>query len=200
MNHHCRRETFAKESPIHLAPRVPSNSWKTVTDAWNGYHSAPLREFDRHLTTFITSFGRWLYRRAPQGFLSSGDGYNRRFDAILSDFGHKERCVDNTIHYDEDLETHWWRTVEFLEIVGKSGVVLNPDKFQFAEREVDFAGFRITESSIEPLPKFLGAIRDFPTPTSTTDIRSWFGLVNQVSSYTQLRDHGPIQAIPQPKV
>ena len=37
--------------------------------------------------------------------LSSGDGYNRRFDAILSSFERKERCVDNTIHYDQIL-TH----------------------------------------------------------------------------------------------
>ena len=29
---------------------------------------------------------------------------------------------------------------------------------------------------------------DFPSPTSTTDIRSWFGLVNQVANYAQLRD------------
>ena len=34
----------------------------------------------------------------------------------------------------------------------------------------------------------MDAIRDFPTPTSTTDIRSWFGLVNQVANYAQLRD------------
>ena len=31
-------------------------------------------------------------------------------------------------------------------------------------------------------------IRDFPSPTSTTDIRRWFGLVNQVTNYAQLRD------------
>ena len=42
--------------------------------------------------------------------------------------------------------------------------MLNPDKFQFGQRTVDFAGFRISESSIEPLPKYLDAIRDFPTP------------------------------------
>ena len=188
LNRHCRRETFTTESPFHLARRIPGNSWKTVTDAWNGYHSAPLRESDRHLTTFITPFGRWRYCRAPQGFLSSGDGYNRRFDAILSDFERKERCVDDTVHHDMELDTHWWRTMEFLETVGRSGIVLNPDKFQFSRKEVEFAGFRITNSSIEPLPKFLDAIRDFPTPTSTTDIRSWFGLVNQVSNYAQLRD------------
>lgn len=176
------------ESPFHLARRIPKDTWKTVTDAWNGYHSVPLRESDRHLTTFITPFGRWRYTRAPQGFLSSGDGYNPRFDAVLAEYERKERCVDNTVHYDSDLEQHWWRTIDFLTRVGQAGIVLNPDKFQFAERTVDFAGFRVSDSAIEPLPKYLDAIRDFPSPTNTTDIRSWFGLVNQVSNYAQLRD------------
>jgi len=189
LNKHCKRETFASESPF-LARRVPKHTWKTVCDAWNGYHSVSLRETDRHLTTFITPYGRWRYARAPQGFLSSGDGYNRRFDAILSDFERKERCVDDTIHYDSnaELEAHWWRTIELLILLGQSGVVSNPEKFQFARKTVDFAGFRISDGTIEPLPKYLDAIRDFPTPTCLTDIRSWFGLVNQVSNYAQLRD------------
>ena len=188
LNKFCQRETFSVESPFHLARRVPKDTWKTVTDAWNGYHSVPLRESDRHLTTFITPFGRWRYTRAPQGFLSSGDGYNRRFDAVLSTFERKERCVDDTIHYDTDLEGHWWRTIDFLTRVGQAGIVLNPDKFQFAQRTADFAGFRVSDTAIEPLPKYLDAIRNFPTPSSTTDVRSWFGLVNQVANYAQLRD------------
>ena len=106
----------------------------------------------------------WRYTRAPQGFLSSGDGYNRRFDAILTDFERKERCVDDTIHYDTDLREHWWRTIDFLILTGRSGIVLNPDKFCFAQRTVDYAGFCISDSSIEPLPKYLDAIRDFLDP------------------------------------
>lgn len=98
LNQYCKRELYSSESPFHLARRVPGNTWKTVTDAWNGYRSVPLRESDRHLTTFITPFGRWRYKRAPQGFLSSGDGYNRRFEAILSEFPRRERCVDDTIY------------------------------------------------------------------------------------------------------
>ena len=84
LNTHCKRETFPTESSIHLARRVPKGTWKTVSDAWNGYHSVPLRQSDHHLTTFITPYGRWRYTRTPQGFLSSGVGYNRRFEAILS--------------------------------------------------------------------------------------------------------------------
>ena len=119
--------------------------------------------------------------KPPQGFLSSGDGYNRQFDAILSTFEHKERCVDDTIHYDSDLEQHWWRTIGLLTQVGQAGIVMNPDKFQFANKSVNFAGFRVSDSSIEPLPKYLDAFMDFPSPTCTTDIRSWFGLVSHTA-------------------
>ena len=120
---------------------------------------------------------------------------------MLSDFERQKRCVDDTLFFDDDLEEHWWRTLEFLELMGKSGIALNPEKFQFSKRQVDFAGFRITESEIEPLPKYLDAIRNFPTPTSTTDIRSWFGLVNQVSHYAQLRSTiEPFRKFLSPKV
>ena len=176
------------ESPFQIARRIPNNTWKTVTDAWNGYHSITLQEEDRHLTTFITPFGRFRYKRVPQGYVSSGDGYNRRFDAVLTDIERKERCVDDTVHFDENLEAHWWRTIDILRLVSESGIVLNPAKFQFAQKSVEFAGFRVNDTSIEPLPKYLDAIRDFPTPKNISDIRSWFGLVNQVANYAQLRD------------
>ena len=97
-----------------------------------------------------------------------------------------QRCVDDTLLYDDDPEANWWRAIEFLELCGKAGIVLNPEKFQFAEETVDFAGFRITQETVEPLPKYLDAIRQFTTPKTTTDVHSWFGLVNQVSHYAQL--------------
>ena len=41
LNKYCKREPFLCESPFHLARRIPKGTWKTVTDAWNGYHSVP---------------------------------------------------------------------------------------------------------------------------------------------------------------
>ena len=63
LNKFCKRETRAFETPIRLVSRVPRNTWKTITDAWNGYHSVPQRNSDRHFTTFITPFGKWRYTR-----------------------------------------------------------------------------------------------------------------------------------------
>ena len=36
---------------------------------------------------------------------------------------------------------------------------------------------------MEPLPDHVTAIRQFPTPTCLTDLRSYFALVNQVAPY-----------------
>ena len=48
------RQTHHTPSPFHQAASVPRGTVKTVCDAWNGYHSIPKREEDRHLTQFIT--------------------------------------------------------------------------------------------------------------------------------------------------
>ena len=108
--------------------------------------------------------------------------------------------MDDIIHYDTDLQTNW-STIDFLIRVGQAGIVLNAEKLYFVRRIVDFAAFRISdETIIEPMPKYMDAIRDFPTPTSTTDIRSWFGHVNQVANYAQLRDiMAPFIPFPRPK-
>ena len=182
------RETHHVKPPFNQAKSIPPHTWKTVTDAWSGFHSVPIAEGDREYTTFITSLGRFWYRMAPQGALGSGDGYSRRFDEVIADVERKTKCVDDTALWDEDLETHWWRVIDFLELLGRNGIILNFEKFQFSQREIDFAGFRITETGMKPLEKYLRSISEFPTPSTTTDIRAWFGLVHQVSHYNKLTE------------
>lgn len=104
------------------------------------------------------------------------------------DFERKECVVDNILHYDTDLKTHWWRTIDLLTTLGNAGVTLNRKKFQCAQPSVEFAVILISEDHIEPLQKYFRAIEDFLTPSSTRDIRSWFGLVNQVAHYAQMQD------------
>ena len=46
---------------------------------------------------------------------------------------------------------------------------------------MEFAGFELTPTTVRPCPRYLEAIQNFLTPHNITDVRSWFGLVNQVS-------------------
>ena len=179
LNRHSVRQTHHVPSPFHLADRVPQNTKKTVTDAWNGYHSVPIRKEDRHLTTFITPWGRYRYCVAPQGFLASGDAYTQRFDAIISDFDNKVKCVDDTCMWSNNVEESFFQACKWLDLCSQKGITLNPKKFQFAEDTVEFAGLTITKTNVKPSTKFLDSITNFPQPKDITGARAWFGLVNQ---------------------
>lgn len=181
LNQHATRETHHTQSPFHQARSVPNNVKKTVFDAWNGYHSIALHPDDRHFTTFITPWGRYRYCTAPQGYIASGDGYTRRYDEITSSVPDKTKCIDDTLLWSDDIHDSFLQAAHWLDTCGNHGVTLNPDKFKFAEDNVEFAGFEITPTTVKPCRKYVRAIQDFPTPRNITDVRSWFGLVNQVS-------------------
>ena len=70
----------------------------------------------------------------------------------------------------------------------------NANKFQFCQKEITFAGFIITSSGLKPSDSTMMALKQFPTPKSTTDIRSWFGLVRQVAyAHSVSKDLAPLR-------
>ena len=72
--------------------------------------------------------------------------------------------------------------------------MFNEEKFQFALSTVEFAGFEVTSAGFKPSGKAIAAIKDFPTPKNITDIRSWFGLVNQVAyAFAQSKTMAPFR-------
>ena len=181
LNQHSTRETHHCPSPFHQARAIPRLTKKTVFDAWNGYHSVALDEQHRHYTTFITPWGRYRYRTAPQGYIASGDAYTARYDSLVAHIGSKTKCIDDALLWSETIEEAFYQAVEWLQICATNGITLNPHKFHFAEDEVEFAGFTVTPTEVRPADKFTAAVREFPTPKGITDIRAWFGLVNQIS-------------------
>ena len=92
-----------------------------------------------------------------------------------------EHCVDDSIIWDDDISSNFERVCAFLAKCSTAGCIFNPSKFQFGQQEVDFLGFTITDTGIKPQADFINSIRDFPQPQNITDLRSWYGLVAQIS-------------------
>ena len=194
LNEATVREVHHTPSPINLVSTIPSGKVKTVLDAWNGYHSLALSEDSRDATTFITEWGRYRYCRGPQGFHGTGDAYTRRFDDITAGETQYVRCIDDGCLWDDDIEKAFWHTFRHIKHCADNGIVFNPEKFKFARETVEFAGFDVTMDGYKPAESTLSAIKNFPTPTSVTDVRSWFGLVNQVAyTFSQSRIMEPFR-------
>ena len=96
-----------------------------------------------------------MVQGSPQGYIASGDAYTSRYDAIISDIKNKVKCIDDTLLWAGDTEKCFTQTVQYLELCGRNGIILNPTKFTFAADEVEFAGFNITKTNVSPCKKFI---------------------------------------------
>ena len=180
LNQQCLREPNHCDSPFHAARKIPENTWKSVVDAVDGYHSVEIDDESSKLTTFITPWGRFRYLRFPQGHCAAGDAFNGRVQQILSHIPRLVRIVDDICVYDETIEGAFYHMWDLLSTCAQNGIVLNESKFKFCALEVNFAGLVIGRNSVRPSEKILRAIRDFPPPTDISKARAFFGLVNQV--------------------
>ena len=106
----------------------------------------------------------------------------RRYDELIESVNQKIKIVDDTLLYDYSIEESFCHTWDYLTLCAEKGIVVSDTKFQFCRDTVEFAGLTITSSGIAPSQHITSAILNFPTPTNITGARSWFGLVNQVSS------------------
>ena len=67
--------------------------------------------------------------------------------------------------------------------------------FQFGSE----TGFKITLEGIQPTDKYVEAIRSFPTPSNICDVRSWYGLINQVAySFVKAEHMAPFRHLLSP--
>ena len=175
------RETHHTPSPWQQVSRIPKNMKKSILDAWNGYHSVPLAPESRHKTTFITEWGRYWYLRAVQGYKASGDAYTKRFDDITVGFPDVTRIVDDSCLWKPTIAESFWHICRYITLCAKNGVIFNPKKLVFGRDALEFAGFTVTLDSLKPTERMIDSISNFPAPTSTKEVKSWFGLVNQVA-------------------
>ena len=69
----------------------------------------------------------------------------------------------------------------FLQRYADRQITLNFDKCHLFQQEVTFTGFKLLGDGYQVDQSITDAISNFPTPTNRTDLRTFFGLVNQLS-------------------
>ena len=181
-----QRERYQSATHSESVANIASAEAKVFTtfDALKGYHQCPLDEESQLLTTFITPFGRWMYLRAPYGVSSISEHCNRRMDTAFQGMSQFAKLVDDVVVCDKSRKDNTHRVYEFLQRCLERGISLNKDKFVFEQPMVTFAGYELSSSGYSIDPQLVLAINDFPEPTNTTELRSFFGLVNQLSLFT----------------
>ena len=94
------------------------------------------------------------------------------------------RIVDDVLIYDSEITQHANHVREFLQRCAEKQITLNLDKCKFCQTQVTFARFSLSAEGYQVDQSITDAIFNFPTPANQTDLRSFFGLVNQLSAST----------------
>ena len=174
LNKYIRREHYQSPSPAQAVADIAAEEANVFTklDTLKGYHQCPLDEASHLLTTFITPFG------SSYGISSISEHYNRRMDKAFAGLKGYCRIVDR------DTTLHASHVKMFLQCCVERQITLNTDKWVYARPEVDFAGFHLSGDGYSIDNSIVTAISRFPQPANRTDLRSFVGLVNQLSSCT----------------
>ena len=186
LNKYVRRERYQSPTPAEAVADITADEAKyfTIIDAAKGYHQCPLDEASQLYTTFITPFGHFKYLRASYGLSSIAEHYNRRMAEAFEGQTGFRRVVDDVIIYDKDIESHVEHIKQFLQRCKERQISINKDKWVFCRTKVEFAGFQVSSDGYRIDSLITEALADFPTPANRTDLRSFFGLANQLSSST----------------
>ena len=186
LNRFVIRERYQSLTPAQAVADIATSDAKifTILDALKGYHQCPLDKDSQTLTTFITPFGRYKYLRAPYGISSISEHYNRRMTEAFNGLSGFRRIVDDFVIYDSNIADHLTHVEQFLQRCAENNIALNMEKCQFFKSEVTFAGFQLSSRGYKVDPSITEAITRYPIPANRTDLRSFMGLVNQLSTST----------------
>ena len=95
-------------------------------------------------------------------------------DDIRTDVLRKLKLVDDVLLYDPTIREAFFHVFDYLYLCCQNGITLNPEKFKFCQKEVDFAGYNIIWDGYRPTNKLFSSLSEFPMPDkpTITDIKS----------------------------
>ncbi|GFS06114.1 Pol polyprotein [Elysia marginata] len=144
----------------------------------------PLAEESQNLTTFITPFGRFCYKRLPFEISSGPELFHREMSQLVGDIPGVICDTDAILITGETKKEHDSRVREVLQRLKKAGATLN-SKCSFPQEKVKFLGQIISAEGIQIDPEKVEAINKMEDPTNLTELRRFLGMVNHVGKFTQ---------------
>ncbi|GBG61039.1 hypothetical protein CBR_g18634 [Chara braunii] len=178
----ARADTVKNAGPLSpiddLLERLGGAKFFSKLDLKSGYHQLEIRQEDRYKTAFKTRYGHFEWLVMPFGLTNAPTTFQA---AMTTEFRHMlDRFVliylDDILVYSRSLDEHVEHLRSVLEQLQQAKYIANGDKCEFAWQELEYLGHYVTPQGIRPLADKIEAIRVWPEPTNTTDVRSFMGL------------------------
>ena len=103
-------------------------------DLKQGFHQVELAEESREITTFISSFGVYRYKRLTMGVNASPEHFQYIIQQALAGLEGVQNMADDILLYADSIEEHDKRLDALMKRLSEVGITLNPKKVHFSNK------------------------------------------------------------------
>jgi hypothetical protein len=144
----------------------------------SGYHQIRLHPKDDAKTTFRTHNGHWEFRVMPFGLTNAPAPFQSLMNTIFHSLLRKYVLVfvDDILIYSPTLEDHVQHLQQVFAILQHHQLLLKKSKCSFGQTQLEYLGHIISSQGVATDPKKIEAVAQWPTPTTTKQLRGFLGL------------------------
>lgn len=160
----------------------------TTLDLKAAYHRFQIHPEDQHKTAFTWNNVQWMFQGAPFGLKVLTSKFQRVMGIVLGGLSYVLMFVDDIIVFSQHIEDHAMHVIDVIRRLTKAGLILNPDKCNFARLQLLLLGFVVSKYGHQIDPNKLVNIKDWQPPTTSKQVQHYLGVFNY------FREHVPLMS------
>lgn len=183
LNACIRREHFLIPTIEDLTSKLANMKFFSVFDLSSGFWHMELDENSSDLTTFMTPFGRFKFKRVPFGLNCAPEMFQRKMVEIFGNIPGVLVYFDDIGIYAENEMEHDKIVATIVKRARENNIKFNPEKIQYRKSEIKFMGNIISEGKIRPDVKYGEAILKMKKPTDKNGVLRFLGLLKYLARF-----------------
>lgn len=184
LNKSVKREYFPLPRLEESLASIKGSRYFSKMDANSGFWQIKLEEESREYTTFITPFGRYMFKKMPFGISAAPEFFQRQMTKVLTGLEGVVCMMDDVLVVGNTKHEHDERLRKVLSKIEENGLTLNKDKCEFGVERVKFLGHIIDKEGIHVDPEKEKAIKGMKEPGNRKELRRFLAMVNYLSRFS----------------
>src|SRR6185295_4475417 len=150
-----------------------------------GYWQIEVHREDRPKTSFNTPNGSYEWIVMPFGLTNAPADFQRLMDTIFRDQLRRSMLIylDDILVFSRSFAQHLRDIEAMFKKLRQAGLKLKPEKCGILKQQFPLLGHTVTINGLQVLESQVEKVRNFPTPKTATDVKSFLGLAGYYSQF-----------------